>query len=79
MPKRIPTRTAAVLTVGHSNRSLEEFLHLLQAHEASLVVDVRKMPRSLRNPKVNGDQVDIANYRLANYRAPSLLGLPLLA
>jgi uncharacterized protein (DUF488 family) len=55
MPKRTPTRTAVVLTVGHSNRSLEEFLHLLQAHEATLLVDVRKMPRSRRNPQFNGD------------------------
>jgi uncharacterized protein (DUF488 family) len=55
MPKRIPTRTATVLTVGHSNRSLEEFLHLLQAHQATLVVDVRKMPRSRNDPQFNGD------------------------
>jgi len=44
-----------MLTVGHSNRSLEEFLYLLQAHQATLIVDVRKMPRSRRNPQFNGD------------------------
>jgi uncharacterized protein (DUF488 family) len=55
MPKRTPTRTATVLTVGHSNRSLEDFLHLLQSHQATLVVDVRKMPRSRNNPQFNGD------------------------
>lgn len=44
-----------VLTVGHSNRTLEEFLTLLQAHDATLVVDVRKMPRSRRNPQFNCD------------------------
>src|SRR5579875_3176995 len=55
MPKRISTRTPGMLTVGHSNRSLEEFLYLLQAHQATLIVDVRKMPRSRRNPQFNGD------------------------
>jgi len=45
----------AVLTVGHSNRPLEEFLRLLQAHWATLVVDVRKMPSSRRNPQFGCD------------------------
>jgi uncharacterized protein (DUF488 family) len=46
---------ALVLTVGHSARSLEEFLGLLQAHGVTLVMDVRKMPRSRRNPQFNRD------------------------
>ena len=45
----------AVLTIGHSNRPLEEFLRLLQAHGATLVVDVRKMPGSRRNPQFGRD------------------------
>jgi uncharacterized protein (DUF488 family) len=48
-----PPRT--VLTVGHSNQSLEEFLRLLQAHGVSLVADVRKMPGSRRNPRFGHD------------------------
>jgi uncharacterized protein (DUF488 family) len=43
------------LTVGHSNRTLEAFLSLLKAHGATQVVDVRKMPRSRRNPQFNCD------------------------
>jgi uncharacterized protein (DUF488 family) len=42
-----------VLTVGHSTRSLEEFIRLLQAHEATRVVDVRTVPRSRHNPQFN--------------------------
>jgi uncharacterized protein (DUF488 family) len=45
----------AVLTVGHSNRPLEEFLRLLQAHGVTLVVDVRKMPGSRLNPQFGRD------------------------
>jgi uncharacterized protein (DUF488 family) len=44
-----------VLTVGHSNRPLEQFLRLLQAHGTTLVVDVRKMPGSRRNPQFGRD------------------------
>ena len=45
----------AILTVGHSARPLEEFIRLLQAHGVTLVADVRKMPRSRRNPQFNCD------------------------
>jgi len=42
-----------ILTIGHSTRTLEEFIHLLQAHGATCVVDVRTVPRSLHNPQFN--------------------------
>jgi uncharacterized protein (DUF488 family) len=44
-----------VLTVGHSTRTIEEFLRLLKAHGATCVVDVRSVPRSRRNPQFNRD------------------------
>jgi uncharacterized protein (DUF488 family) len=46
---------AVVLTVGHSDRPLEDFLHLLRAHGVTLVADVRKMPGSRSNPQYNRD------------------------
>ena len=42
-----------VLTVGHSTRTLEEFISLLQAHGVSCVADVRTIPRSRHNPQFN--------------------------
>jgi uncharacterized protein (DUF488 family) len=42
-----------ILTLGHSTRSFEEFLRLLQAHGVTRVVDVRTIPRSRRNPQFN--------------------------
>jgi uncharacterized protein (DUF488 family) len=42
-----------VLTIGHSTRTLEEFIGLLQAHGATRVVDVRTVPRSRHNPQFN--------------------------
>lgn len=44
-----------VLTIGHSTRSIEEFIRLLQAHGVDCVVDVRTIPRSLHNPQFNAD------------------------
>lgn len=35
-----------VYTIGHSNRSLEEFLALLQDHSIQLIYDVRSFPTS---------------------------------
>lgn len=40
-------------TVGHSNRSLEEFVELLRGAQVELVADVRKIPRSRANPQFN--------------------------
>lgn len=42
-------------TIGHSNRSLEEFAELLRGAEIELVADVRKFPRSRANPQFNSD------------------------
>lgn len=42
-------------TVGHSNRPLEEFLDILGAAGIDLVVDVRKLTGSRRNPQYNDD------------------------
>jgi uncharacterized protein (DUF488 family) len=44
-----------VLTVGHSTRSLEEFIDLLKAHSVSSLIDVRSVPRSRHNPQFNRD------------------------
>ncbi|HVW82611.1 MAG TPA: DUF488 domain-containing protein [Candidatus Paceibacterota bacterium] len=38
-------------TIGHSNRSLEEFAALLEAHGIEAVADVRSIPASRHNPQ----------------------------
>lgn len=40
-----------MLTIGHSTRPIEEFLELLKTNSVQLVVDVRTVPRSRRNPQ----------------------------
>lgn len=46
-----------VLTIGHSTRTLDEFIALLKAHAVTLVVDVRTIPRSWHNPQFNEDSL----------------------
>jgi len=43
-----------LLTVGHSNRSLQELLALLVAHRVEVVADVRRHPVSRRHPQFEG-------------------------
>lgn len=42
-------------TIGHSNRSLEEFVALLDGASVDRVVDVRTVPKSRANPQFNED------------------------
>lgn len=45
----------AVFTVGHSTRSLDDFIDLLTYNGVTLLIDVRSIPRSKRNPQFNLD------------------------
>jgi uncharacterized protein (DUF488 family) len=49
-----------IFTVGHSTRRLDAFIKLLQAHAVDLILDVRKMPGSRRNPQFNIDTLPAA-------------------
>ena len=56
-----PSQTpVVVLTVGHSTRTLQNFLHLLAAYEVARLVDVRTIPRSRHNPQFNKDGLQAA-------------------
>lgn len=46
-----------VFTVGHSTRTMEAFIRLLQAHNVTCVVDVRTIPRSRLNPQFNAESL----------------------
>lgn len=44
-----------IWTIGHSTRSIGEFLELLRAHEIRSLVDVRRYPASRRHPHFQAD------------------------
>lgn len=44
-----------VYTIGHSTRTIDEFLKLLRHYEVELLLDVRTVPRSRHVPQFNSD------------------------
>ena len=77
--KSMPKEEASplVMTVGHSTRTIEEFIRLLQAHGATCVVDVRTVPRSRHNPQFNKESLPLSLKQagLGYVHAPGLGGL----
>jgi len=49
-----------VWTVGHSTHPLEAFVALVRTHGVTAIADVRKMPRSRRNPQFNIDTLPVS-------------------
>lgn len=68
---------SVVLTIGHSTRTIEEFITLLKAHGATCVVDVRTVPRSRHNPQFNKDSLprSLKKAGLGYVHMPGLGGL----
>lgn len=64
-------------TIGHSNRSLEEFVGLLRGAEIGLVADIRTIPKSRANPQFNEDTLpgSLAAFEIAYERIATLGGL----
>jgi uncharacterized protein (DUF488 family) len=69
--------STVVLTIGHSTRTIDEFIGLLQAHAVSRVVDVRTVPRSRHNPQFNQDSLpdSLMKAGLSYVHMPGLGGL----
>ena len=42
-----------ILTIGHSTRTLDDFIGILRAHGVARLVDIRTIPRSRHNPQFN--------------------------
>jgi uncharacterized protein (DUF488 family) len=66
-----------IYTIGHSTRSIPEFVDMLRSGPADMVVDVRTVPRSRRNPQYNEDVLgtELAPYQLGYTRIAGLGGL----
>lgn len=52
--------TKIIFTLGHSARSIEEFIDLLKCHEIEMLIDVRTIPKSRHNPQFNEETLEIA-------------------
>jgi uncharacterized protein (DUF488 family) len=67
----------AFYTIGHSTRSIEEFVGLLQTVGVRLLVDVRTVPRSRRNPQFNREALPaaLADFKIGYEHLAALGGL----
>ncbi|MHA4835812.1 DUF488 domain-containing protein [Sphingopyxis sp. MSC1_008] len=65
-----------IYTIGHSTRSLEEFVDMLRGAGVTQLADVRSIPRSRTNPHYNLDTFPaaLAHYQISHVHLPSLGG-----
>jgi uncharacterized protein (DUF488 family) len=63
-----------VATIGHSNRSIEEFIALLKRNGIACVLDIRTVPKSRHNPQFGQDQLP-ASLAVAGMEYRYLAGL----
>ncbi len=49
---------ATLYTIGHSTRTLDDFLTVLHAHEIRTIVDIRSLPASRRLPHFNRESLE---------------------
>ena len=57
-------------TIGHSNRSIEDFLQLLQENHIAVLADVRHLPGSKYNPQFNAETLKKSLERAGIQYAP---------
>jgi len=47
-----------ILTIGHSTRTLEDFLCIIKENRLEVLVDVRHFPHSRHNPQFNKEVLE---------------------
>ncbi|MCX9026413.1 MAG: DUF488 domain-containing protein [Candidatus Methanoperedens sp.] len=68
------SKDTVVFTIGHSTRTLDAFISLLQVHSVTMVVDIRTVPRSRHNPQFNNETLP-GNLRNAGIGYTHMAGL----
>jgi uncharacterized protein (DUF488 family) len=65
-----------IWTIGHSTRTIEEFVRALQAHGIKLVADVRLLPGSKRYPQFNKEKLakSLSDHAIGYEHFPELGG-----
>ena len=68
---------STIFTIGHSTRTIAEFVTLLRQVSVNLLIDVRSIPRSRTNPQFNADTLPEALFEagIAYRHLPALGGL----
>jgi uncharacterized protein (DUF488 family) len=53
--KKRPSEPRTILTIGHSTKTVSEFIGILNSYKINKVVDIRTIPKSRHNPQFNND------------------------
>ena len=67
----------AIFTIGHSTRTIDEFIDLIKTFDVILIVDVRTVPRSRHNPQFNKETLPntLKSYSIKYIHMPEIGGL----
>jgi len=57
MKERTCQQKTVVFTIGHSTRTIAEFIEIIKAYGIKKVVDIRTIPKSRHNPQFNEDML----------------------
>jgi uncharacterized protein (DUF488 family) len=73
----MPSPAPRLFTIGHSTRTLHEFIAILHAHKIKILVDVRTVPRSRRVPQFNTENLaeSLPPHQIHYLHLPALGGL----
>lgn len=73
----MPGEAPPIYTIGHSTRSIVEFVALLSVGSVTMVVDIRHIPRSRTNPQYNLDVLPdaLSAWQIGHARIEELGGL----
>src|SRR3546814_14627752 len=65
-----------IFTIGHSTKSIADFVELLRVGDVRQVVDIRSVPRSRTNPQYNLDRLadELAPWQIDNVQIAELGG-----
>ena len=53
-----PMSEKRIYTIGHGNKSLDEFVSMLESYRIETLADIRSYPRSKRNPHFNAHALE---------------------
>src|ERR1700755_552031 len=54
------SKQKSIWTIGHSTRTLEHFIQMLQSFNIEMLVDIRSFPGSKRYPHFNKENLEIS-------------------
>lgn len=54
------TEKKRIFTIGHSTRTIEEFIEMLKAFQIKNLVDIRSLPGSRKFPQFNSEELEVS-------------------